>query len=141
MISVYFWLGAIIAFGIIEALTVGVVSIWFAFGSLAALLAAALHAPTSVQVVVFLVASILTLAITRPLIKKKILLNTTPTNFDMLIGEKGIVEDTIDNIAARGSVKISGKTWSARSLNGEVIPEGSIVTITKIEGVKLIVEL
>lgn len=141
MTNVYLWLAATVVFGAIEALTVGIVSIWFALGSLAALIAAALHAETWLQVTVFLAVSAIALILTRPLIKKKILLNTTPTNADMLIGAAGVVENNIDNLSGMGSVKIQGKVWSARSENGDNIASGSIVTVVKIEGVKLIVEL
>lgn len=141
MTSVYFWLGAVIVFGAIEALTVGIVSIWFSIGSLAALIAAALHAAPWLQLTVFLAVSAAALIITRPLIKKKILLRTTPTNTDMLIGERGTAEEVIDNLAGTGAVKIQGKIWSAKSENGDVIPAGSIVTAVRIEGVKLIVKL
>lgn len=141
MTAVYLWLAATVVFGAIEALTVGIVSIWFALGSLAALIAAALHAETWLQVTVFLAVSVIALILTRPLIKKKILLDTTPTNADMLIGEAGVVEESIDNLSGIGSVKIRGKVWSARSANGDNIDIGSVVTVSKIEGVKLIVEL
>ena len=141
MTTVYMWLAATVAFGAIEALTVGIVSIWFALGSLAALIAAALHAGTWLQVTVFLTVSVIALILTRPLIKKKILPNTTPTNTDMLIGGAGVVEDSIDNIAGTGSVKIQGKVWSAKSENGDNIASGNIVIVVRIEGVKLIVEL
>ncbi len=141
MTNVYLWLGAVILFGIIEALTVGIVSIWFSIGALAALIAAALHAAPWLQITVFLAVSAVALIITRPLIKKKILLRTTPTNTDMLIGEKGTVDEEIDNLAGTGSVKIAGKIWSAKSENGDVIPSGSTVTAVRIEGVKLIVKL
>lgn len=141
MTNVYLWLGAVILFGIIEALTVGIVSIWFSIGSLAALITAALHAAPWLQITVFLTVSAVALIITRPLIKKKILLRTTPTNTDMLIGEKGTVDEAIDNLAGTGSVRIAGKVWSAKSENGDVIPAGSIVTAVRIEGVKLIVKL
>lgn len=141
MTNVYLWLGAVILFGIIEALTVGIVSIWFSIGALAALIAAALHAAPWLQITVFLAVSAAALIITRPLIKKKILLRTTPTNTDMLIGQRGTVDEAIDNLAGTGSVKIAGKVWSAKSENGDDIPSGSTVTAVRIEGVKLIVKL
>jgi len=141
MNDVYFWLGATVVFGAVEALTVGIVSIWFALGSLAALIAAALHAEMWLQITVFLAVSAIALIATRPLVKKKILLRTTPTNSDMVIGESAVVEEEIDNLAGIGAVKVQGKIWSARSDNGEQIPAGSIVRVSKIEGVKLIVKL
>ena len=141
MTNVYLWLGAVILFGIIEALTVGIVSIWFSIGALAALIASALHATPWLQITIFLAVSAAALIITRPLIKKKILLRTTPTNTDMLIGERGTVDEDIDNLAGTGSVKIAGKVWSAKSESGDTIPSGSTVTAVRIEGVKLIVKL
>ena len=141
MNDVYFWLGATVVFGAVEALTVGIVSIWFALGSLAALIAAALHAEMWLQITVFLAVSAIALIATRPLVKKKILLRTTPTNSDMVIGESAVVEEEIDNLAGIGAVKVQGKIWSARSDNGEQIPAGSIVRVSRIEGVKLIVKL
>lgn len=141
MNAVYMWLGAIVLFAIIEALTVGIVSIWFCIGSLGALIAAALGASVTVQIFVFLALSVAALIATRPLIKKKLLLKTTPTNFDMLIGESGITEEIVNNIDGTGAVKIQGKVWSAKSDDGEVIPTGSIVTVLRIEGVKLIVRI
>ena len=72
MTNVYLWLGAVILFGIIEALTVGIVSIWFSIGALAALIASALHAAPWLQITIFLAVSAAALIITRPLIKKKI---------------------------------------------------------------------
>ena len=141
MTNVYLWLGAVILFGIIEALTVGIVSIWFSIGALAALIASALHAAPWLQITIFLAVSAAALIITRPLIKKKILLRTTPTNTDMLIGERGTVDEEINNLAGTGSVKIAGKVWSAKSESGDTIPSGSTVTAVKIEGVKLIVKL
>jgi len=90
---------------------------------------------------VFLAVSAIALIATRPLVKKKILLRTTPTNSDMVIGESAVVEEEIDNLAGIGAVKVQGKIWSARSDNGEQIPAGSIVRVSKIEGVKLIVKL
>ena len=141
MTAVYLWLGAMVLFGIIEAVTAGIVSIWFCFGSLAALIAAALGASPIVQIIVFLVASALSLIITRPLIKKKILLRPTATNADTVIGERGIVIEDIDNLENVGGVKILGKIWSARSSDGARIEKDSVVTVLRIEGVKLIVEL
>ena len=72
----------------------------------------------------------------RKFIKTKLV----PTNSDRVIGETAVVTESIDNIQAKGSVKVQGQLWTARSENGEVIPEGSQVTVIRIEGVKLIVK-
>lgn len=138
--NTYFWLAALILFGVVEAATAGIVSIWFAIGALCALIASALHAALWLQITVFLVTSALSLLLLRRAVSSK-LLTTTPTNTDMLIGDIGVVITEIDNLKETGEVKIQGKVWSARSKNGEVIPSGSTVKILSIQGVKLIVEL
>jgi len=140
-LSNYIWLSLIILFAIVEALTPAIVSIWFALGALLALVASALSAPVWLQITVFIIASALALILTRPLIKRKLNKTLIPTNADMLIGKTGVVVEKIDNIEETGSVKIQGKTWTARSEYGEEILSGSRVVISKIEGVKLIVKL
>ncbi len=138
--NTYFWLCALILFAVVEACTAGLVSIWFAVGALFALIASALHAAPWLQITVFLVASIISLIFTRRAVSSR-LLQTTPTNTDMLIGEVGVCEEEINNLKETGSVRIKGKVWSARSTNGDIIPADSVVKILEIQGVKLIVEL
>ena len=133
------WGGAIVLFLVIEALTVGVASIWFALGSICALIASLLGAPVWLQVAWFAVVSVVTLILTRPIIKKYINGKTQPTNADRVIGMKATVREEIDNLSAKGSVLCDGKEWSARSAEGEIIPSGAVVTVGAIEGVKLIV--
>ena len=133
------WSVAIVVFLIIEAITVGIASIWFALGSICALLAALLGAPEWLQIVWFVAISLLTLFITRPIIKKYVHAKAQPTNADRVIGCSAVVVEEIDNLDGRGSVKIDGKEWTARSEDGSFIPSDSIVKVVRIEGVKLIV--
>lgn len=137
---IWIWLGGIVLFGVVEAVTAGLVSIWFVAGAVAALIATLLHASTGVQFAVFLVVSGLALAATRPLVKKLNAKKTIPTNLDRVIGTEGKVTETIDNSNSSGAVYVDGKTWTARSTDDSVIPVGSLVTISKMEGVKLFVE-
>ena len=118
----FVWIGAIIVFGIVEAATAGLVSIWFVVGSVAALLAAAAG-----------------LTATRPLVRKLSTGKAVPTNADRVLGATGKVTETIDNENSSGAVYVDGKTWTARSADGAVIPAGEPVEITSMEGVKLIV--
>ncbi len=134
------WAVAIVVFLVIEALTVGVASIWFALGSICALIAALLGAPEWLQVAWFVVVSVVTLIFTRPVVKKYVHSKRQPTNADRVIGTKATVREEIDNLAAKGSVMADGKEWTARSAGGETIASGSVVTVLAIEGVKLIVE-
>ena len=134
------WTGAVILFGIAEGVTAGLVSIWFVFGSLAALAAAFLNAPLGVQVALFVVVSAVTLALTRPMVKRLMRRRSEPTNLDRVVGQTGRVTEAIDNTAPSGAVYVGGKTWTARSESGEVIPAGTQVTVVRIEGVKLLVK-
>lgn len=136
---IVFWCVAIVVFLVVEAVTVGLASIWFALGSIAALISAALGAPLWLQVTWFIIVSGVTLWLTRPLAAKYINAKRQATNADRFIGISGKVTKTIDNISAQGEVFVGGKYWTARSANSEVIVEGSLVTILSIEGVKLIV--
>ena len=134
------WLIAMVVFMVIEAITVGLASIWFAVGALVAWICALLGAPIWLQIVVFMVVSAAALYFTRPIAKKYINAKVIPTNADVNIGKECRVTETIDNIAGTGAVYVGGKTWTARSADEEVIPEGELVTALRIEGVKLIVE-
>lgn len=133
------WAAAIIGFAILEGITFQLVSIWFVFGSIAAFIASLLGASVTVQVIIWLVVSALALAITRPIVKKKLTAKAQPTNADRCIGSDATVLEAIDNARSVGQVKVDGKVWSARSLDGGIIEENTIVTVKKIEGVKLLV--
>ena len=135
----YFWLAAFVALAALEAATVNLVSIWFAVGALAALIAAALGAPLWLQVTVFILASALSLALTRPLARRLLARRRVPTNTDRVLGQTCEVTEAIDNTAGTGAVYVDGKTWTARSRSGAPIPAGRMVQIQTVEGVKLIV--
>ena len=134
-----FWASAAVLFLIIEAATIGIASIWFALGSLCALVAALLGAPLWLQIAWFIVISIATLIFTRPFVKRFVHAKRQPTNADRVIGSVCKVTETVDNIAGTGCVSADGKLWSARSVDGIVIEEGSLVEIKEIQGVKLMV--
>ena len=92
-----------------------------------------------IQIIVFVFSSAGLLALTRPLVKKKIIVRNSITNSDSNIGKVGIVTAKIDNFHAQGLVQLGGQSWSARSADQSVISEGEYVTVVRIEGVKLIV--
>lgn len=136
-----FWLAAFIVFSIGEAVTVGLVSVWFAVGALGGLFAAALGAGLWLQIVVFLGVSALAVALFKPLSSKLLKPKLSATNADRVIGSAALVTQTIDNTQAQGQVKVNGQVWSARSNQDVVIPAGRDVKILRIEGVKVIVEI
>ena len=135
----YIWLAVMILFGIVEAATVSLVSLWFVGGALAAFLSAIFGAPMWLQVTLFVVVSGILLACLRPFVKKFAQPEKEPTNFDRIVGRTAPVTEAVDNLSGLGAVKIDGKEWSARSESGEAIEVGAIVTIVKVEGVKAIV--
>lgn len=135
------WTAAIILFGVVEAVTAGLVSIWFVAGALVALIAAFVGAPLWLQIVLFLLVSATALALTRPLLRKITAANVEATNADRVLGDVGKVTETIDNENSAGAVYVDGKVWTARSVDGTVIPAGSLVHIESMQGVKLLVKL
>ena len=143
---IWLWLGAIVLFGVAEVITEGMVSIWFVAGSLAALLACMAEwslggmSELGTQVVVFAVVSAAALVLTRPLVRRFMTRPHIPTNLDRVLGMVAKVTEPVDNNRASGSVYVDGKTWTARSADGSVIPAGTQVIVQKIEGVKLLVQ-
>lgn len=135
----FIWIVAAIIFIIIEAATMGLATIWFAFASIAAWIVQILGMPPLGQIAVFLIVSGILLYFTRPIALKYFKVGRTKTNADRLIGETGKVTEEIDNINAKGLVKISGQIWTSRSEKNKVIPVDTLVKIEKIDGVKLIV--
>ena len=133
------WLALTVVFLITEAVTVTVVSLWFAAGSLAAMVTALTGGGLAFQATVFLIISIVMLTALRPLVRKYVTPTLTPTNIDSVIGSVGIVTVQIDNISATGQVKLNGMEWTARSTSGEPIAAGTQVTVNRIEGVKIFV--
>lgn len=137
--SAIIWLALMVVLLIVEGATVSLVSLWFAVGSLGALVADLLGAPEWLQMLLFLVLSSVLLACLRPFIKKFIKPRVTATNTDSVIGSAGYVTEDIDNLSARGQVKLGGMFWSARSTSGNPIQQGTKITVDKIEGVKVFV--
>lgn len=137
--DVILWLAATVILFIAEAITVNLVTVWFAVGALVAFIAAVAGAQMWLQIVLFIAVTIITLIFTRPLAKKYFNGKHEATNADMVIGKTAVVTEDIDNICAQGAVSCMGKVWSARTESGEPVAEGVKVTVKAIEGVKLIV--
>ena len=134
-----FWLIAMIVLFIVEAATVNLMTLWFAFGALAALVTSLLGGELWLQIVVFIAVTIITLIPTRKLAKKYFSKSHQATNSDIVIGKDCIVVEEIDNLLSTGAVKCLGKEWTARSEDGRKIVIGETVIAVAIEGVKLIV--
>lgn len=134
------WIIAMVVFGVVEAATVNMVSIWFVGGAFAALIVQLLGADLLIQSLVFLAVSGILLACVLPYAKKHLKAKAVPTNLDRMIGKEAIITETVDNLRETGALKIDGKEWSVRSMSDKVIQPGCVVRIVKIEGVRLYVE-
>lgn len=140
MIMEVIWMGLLLVFGIGEALTIGLTSIWFAAGSLAALICSLAGGGMALQIILFFVVSALSLAAFRPIIQKYLNSKVEATNVDSIIGRQVLVTEKISNLKSTGTVQINGLTWSARSADNSDIPVGTPVRILRVEGVKVFVE-
>ena len=137
----YFWLVLTIIFVVVEGLTIGLVSIWFAGGALIAMFLAMAGAGAIWQDVAFLVVSGLLLIATRPFVKKYLMNKKVKTNYESVIGGVAKVTETIDNFNQTGAAFADGKEWTARSTDSAVVIEqGALVRVAAVEGVKLMVE-
>lgn len=135
------WLVLLVLFAAVEASTVGLVSIWFALGSLVALLLSLFIENIWVEIWAALIVSILSLLLLRPLSQKYFSPKQhKATNLDLILGEDAVVTETIDNLQATGQAKVHGQVWTARSESDTIIPRGTVVTVLRIEGVKLYVQ-
>lgn len=136
---IWIWLSVMVMTLVCEGLTTALVSIWFAPGALIALALAVLKAPIWVQSVAFFIASAICVVLFQSLFKKRLgKSKKMATNIDMLIGQKAVVSEKIDNIRAEGCVKVNGQLWSARSEDESIIPNDEIVEIIAVSGVKLV---
>lgn len=136
-----FWLVFLIAAIVIEVMTLGLTTIWFAGGAVIAILAAMLHAPIAIQVILFLVVSLVLLFFTRPIAVKYFNKDRVKTNVESLVGRQAVVVEEIDNLQGAGQVTVGGQQWTARSVEDKVqIPAGTIVKVMAINGVKLMVK-
>ena len=134
------WLAVAVVALVIESQTCELVSIWFVPGALAAMISSFFVDLLWLRIALFLGVSAL-LMILMKTVFKKYLPQSKPSNLnaDALIGATAVVEEAIDNVYGKGSVKIKGLVWTARSTEDDVkIPAGSLVTVCDIAGVKLI---
>ena len=138
-LAAFVWLGLMILFLIAEGATVSLVSLWFAAGAVVAMFAALLGAGAWLQTGLFLVVSGALLLMLRPIVRRYLVPKITATNVDSLVGATGLVTEAIDNVTASGQVKLGAMEWTARSTTGENIPQGALIRVDRIEGVKVYV--
>ena len=135
----FLWFALLVIFIVVEAVTVNMVSAWFAVGSLASMIVALAGGKMWLQIAVFLAVSAVALALLRPLAKKHFTPRITRTNVDAMAGKVCLCVTAVDNLTGVGQVKVGDVEWSARSTTGEPIPAGVQVKIDRVEGVKVYV--
>lgn len=137
----FYWLIILVVFLIIEIITLGLTTIWFAGGALVAFIAAVLHFPLLVQIALFLLVSFLMLIFTRPVAERYFNAHREQTNVNSMIGKEAKVTVEIDNFNQTGTILLNGVEWTARSMEDrDIIPSGSRVEICRVEGVKVFVK-
>lgn len=135
-----YWLIIVALFLVLEMATLGLTTIWFAGGALAAYIAGLCMAPLWLQIVLFLIVSIVLLVFTRPVVERHLNRNREKTNVDSLIGKHGKVIEEIDNFNQTGKVSLNGMEWMARnSIAGEKISPDSRVEVKEVKGAHLVV--
>ena len=132
------WLIIAIVFGVVEIATMGLATIWFAVGALAAMIIAMTGLSIMTQIITFLIVSGVTLYFTRPLPQKYLKIGMTKTNVDSVIDALGVVTEKIEEFNT-GQAKVLGQIWTAKSIDGEAIDLGQEIKVIKVEGVKILV--
>lgn len=139
--TILFWLVCMVLFIVIELITIGLTSIWFAAGAFVALLCAVSSLGFAVQITAFVVISFALLCATRPWAKKFVNAKFTVTNADSLIGSVISIRERVSNLDQTGSAVVNGQEWTVRTDDDKVvIEEGELAKVVRIAGVKLIVE-
>lgn len=134
------WLIVFIVFAALELVSLGMTCIWFAVGALAACITSLFTGNWIIQVMVFIVVTVLVLILLRPIAVKHINEKAEKTNVESMKGKVGKVTTDIDNVDAKGMVMIDGVEWTARSQQNDTILKGTLVEVVSVEGVKVIVK-
>ncbi|MGI6206522.1 MAG: NfeD family protein [Anaerovoracaceae bacterium] len=138
-LNVWVWIAAAVVFIIIEAITLGLTSIWFAVGSVASAVTAMFTDNIIIQLAVFVAVSLVLVLITRPIAIEKVNRKTVATNVESLIGRTAYAFTDITREDG-GQIKLEGTVWSAvPSADSQEIKKGDTVKILEVKGVKLIV--
>jgi membrane protein implicated in regulation of membrane protease activity len=134
----WIWVALVIIFAVIEVLTFGLTTVWFAIAALIMVFLSFLKIPLAVQVLIFLAISAVLFIFTRPLAIKKLKMGKEKTNVDSLVGKHVLITKTIGEFE-KGEAKLNGLIWTARSENDTEIVEGTKCEVLRVEGVQIIV--
>lgn len=132
------WLALCVIFGVVEAMTFSLTTIWFAFSALVMVFLSFLRIPLPVQLLVFASVSAILMIFTRPLIQRKLMVKKTRTNIDALAGKKVLLSEKISG-GCKGQAAINGVVWNVMSEDGGEIEAGTECEIVGVRGATLVV--
>ena len=135
------WIAVIVFACILEIATqLQLISVWAAVGGIAALISDVYGVDSTIQIVIFFAVTFVSLALTRPLVRK-LTKNITelPSNADMNIGKIGKVTKIVNESEGIFRVSVAGDDWSAITTDPIIPDVGTSVKVERIEGVKLVV--
>ena len=134
------WLALFVILLIVELLTVGLTSIWFAGGALAALVLELLGVDLIWQIGAFILVSFVLVYFTRPFAVKYVNAQHEKTNYEQAVGKIVRITQRVDDLAQTGKGILDGMEWTVRTDSKEVLEKDTLARVIRISGVKLIVE-
>ena len=135
----WIWVALVIIFALIECVTLGLTTVWFALAALIMVFLSFLPIPVVYQILIFLAISAVFLIFTRPIALKKFKIGRVKTNVDSLVGKNALVTKKITEFD-RGEIKLNGQIWSAKTEDDSTLEEGIKCEVVRIEGVQAIVK-
>lgn len=141
-IEALIWFLIAVIFIAVEAFTPSFFLIWFGIGSFVAAILALIGINEVIQIVIFILISMITMAFARPLVKNFIYKGKGPekSNIYSIIGTKAIVLKEVTELKGKVKVLSTGETWSAYTREHfQPIKEDVQVVVEEVDGAKLVV--
>jgi membrane protein implicated in regulation of membrane protease activity len=136
----FLWIGAAVVLGIGELLTAGFFLLPFAVGAAAAAILAFLGVGFALQLVTFVIISIVFLAVLQRFARQEDREGPEPAGAGRFEGKHAIVIEPINRREGTGSVRMETEQWRATTDIDQVIPVGEEVVISEVRGTRLVVE-
>ena len=136
----WIWLGIAVVLGIGELLTAGFFLLPFAVGAAAAAILAFLGVNLGLQLVTFVVISVVFLAVLQRFARQEQRDGPEPAGAGRFPGKHAFVLEPINRLEGTGSVRVETEQWRATTDGDEEIPVGDEVVITEVRGTRLVVE-
>ena len=136
--QIIFWIVVAVILAVIEGVTYNLITIWFCIGAVLAAITAKFTGSLTAQWSVFVISAAVLFALTKPFVKNRLKMRNVPTNADRIIGAEAVVTEATDPVTGAGRINVMGQSWAAKC--PEAVPEGAVVKVVSIEGVKAIIK-